>query len=321
MPEVPRRRLDQLLVEAVRSKGSLDDDQLGAVMGVSRQSARSVALRLAQAGIVRRVKPAGGKWVTMMADAASTAALVAVSAPEPPRRATEPPLNTDSLPGAIASLQAFIGDEPPRLRVAQLERMVEGVDRNGAFTVLHREGVDEHLLRAALDIKRLAGEVNVVIHALGILLTLPRILEPGEQIRSTSLGAGTGGRPHDLVTTHRIAEFKFIKWRGHDAVRQQELFADFVNLAEAPGELRRELYVAGAELPRRFLATSRRALSSVCDRRRDVLDRIWAAHGDSYQTVAEYTAACGRDVTIVDLEEILPAYLARQASSEASQNE
>jgi len=316
MTEIARRPLDQLLREALRTRGPLDDDQLGAVMGATRQSARSVALRLEQAGIVRRVKPEGGKWTTMLADAASTATPVAVRSPKLPRQVPEPPLHKDSLPGAIAALQAFSRDEPPRLRVAQLEQMVEGMDRNGALKVLQHEGVDEHLLRAALDIKRLAGEVNVVIHAVGILLTLPRILEPGEQIRSTSLGAGTGGRPHDLVTTYRIAEFTFIKWRGHDAVRQQELFADFVNLAEAQGELRRELYVAGAQLPRHFLATSHRALTSVCERRPDVLSRIRSKHGDAFQTVAEYSAACGRDVKVVDLEGILPAYLARQASSD-----
>jgi hypothetical protein len=303
MTEIARRPLNQLLREALRARGPLDDDQVGAALGITRQSARSVALRLLQEGLVRRLKPEGGKWITKLADAASPAMLAAVRSPDPPRRPTsQPPFTMASVPGAIAALQAFIGDEPLRLRVAQLEHMVEGVDQGGAASVLQRERVDEHLLRAALAIKQLAGEVNVVIHAVGILMTLQRVLEPGEQVLSTSLGAGTGGRSHDLVTSHRIAEFKFTTWRGSDSLRQRELFADFVNLAEAPGTTRRELYVAGAQRPRHFLATSRRALSSVCERRPDILARIRAAHGDTYQTVAEYTAACGRDVTIVDLE-------------------
>jgi hypothetical protein len=123
-------------------------------------------------------------------------------------------------------------------------------------------------------------------------------------------GAGTGGRHYDLETTHRIAEFKVTRWRGHDAVRQRELFADFVNLAEAADkDRRRQLFVAGATRPLRFLMASKRALLSVCERRPEVLERISQRHGNAFQTVAEYTAACGDRVEIVDLETILPAYV------------
>ena len=38
--------------------------------------------------------------------------------------------------------------------------------------------------------KRLAGQINVTIHALGILLCLPHILEPSERVEPVSLGAG-----------------------------------------------------------------------------------------------------------------------------------
>jgi hypothetical protein len=84
--------------------------------------------------------------------------------------------------------------------------------------------------------------VNVAIHALGILLALPEILEVlevGEVVEELSLGAGNTGRAFDLVTNVRVAEFKFIKWRGGaEAIRQNGLFVDVFHLAcsEVVGE-------------------------------------------------------------------------------------
>ena len=37
----------------------------------------------------------------------------------------------------------------------------------------------------------MAGQVNTVIHVLGILVSLPFVLDPGEKVLSLSLGAGT----------------------------------------------------------------------------------------------------------------------------------
>jgi hypothetical protein len=37
--------------------------------------------------------------------------------------------------------------------------------------------VDDELLSAALSVKRAAGRINVVIHDIGILIALPRVLE------------------------------------------------------------------------------------------------------------------------------------------------
>ena len=182
-----------------------------------------------------------------------------------------------------------------------------GADSKHVAELLQREMVTDSLLGAGLIVKSLTGEINVLIHALGILLSLPHILLPGETVLSVSLGAGTGGRPYDLETTHRVAEFKFTRWRGHDAVRQRELFADFVNLAEDDSGRRRVLYVTGG-LPERFLKNSRRRLASVCERRPEVIGRITSLYGDSYQTVREYTSGRGHRVEIVDLESILPAY-------------
>ena len=82
-------------------------------------------------------------------------------------------------------------------------------------------------------IKQLTGQINVMIHALGILLCLPHILGADEIIDYVSLGAGNTGRGFDLETNRRIAEFKFIHWQGGpQSIRRNALFKDFYEMAE-----------------------------------------------------------------------------------------
>jgi len=264
---------------------------------------------LSKAGIVVRRKEVGAKWTTEMAAGASPRSATTAAASS---GALTPPIDLGSVSVALNSLQTFLGDKPPRERVRQLELVVVGVGATEAAAILQHEHIDDDVLRAALLVKRAAGEVNVVIHALGIMLSLPHLLEDGETVISTSLGAGAGGRRYDLETTHRIAEFKFTRWRGNDSLRQRELFADFVNLAEAADTRRRQLFVTGAALPTQFLWSSKRKLTSVCERRPDILQRIETAQRGTFATVAEYTASCRDRIEVIDLEAVLPAYIVRE---------
>ena len=105
--------------------------------------------------------------------------------------------------------------------LSRIEGIILGLSVKDCGAFLEREGVDREALVAAAELKRLAGQINVTIHALGILLCLPHILEAGETIEYVSLGAGNTGRQFDLETNRRVAEFKFIRWRGGaEAIRQ-----------------------------------------------------------------------------------------------------
>ena len=113
--------------------------------------------------------------------------------------------------------------------IAGLEASLVGMRADHATAEII--GVDQSTLEAALLLKRAAGQINVIVHAVGILTSLPYILEPDEVVESLSLGAGNTGRKHDLETDRRIAEFKFIEWRGGaEAIRQNGVFSDLVNL-------------------------------------------------------------------------------------------
>jgi hypothetical protein len=179
--------------------------------------------------------------------------------------------------------------------IGSAERELEGVDAARVSAWLERIPVGGDALRAALVVKRVAGQTS-----------LPYILEPGEAVESLSLGAGNTGRDHDLTTNIRIAEFKFIDWRGGpETIRQNGLFADLFNLVADPTPRRKVLYVVGIEQPLRFLA-NRRALTSVMSRNSHLAKRFQERHGDRFTTVRDYFESVRDQVDIVDLAMIVP---------------
>lgn len=205
---------------------------------------------------------------------------------------------------AIRALQEFSGTSL-RGQLAYIEAALVGCtalecgERNKAFAAADRT------MSAAATIKDVVGEINVIIHALGILLCLPRILDADERIEYVSLGAGNTGRPFDLETNKRIAEFKFIRWRGGpEAIRQNGLFKDFFNLAEAETPKRRCLYVLDKKRPLSFLKGSR-ALSSVLNVHA-VRQRFFQLVGENYTTVGQYYADRCDSVEIVDVSPLVP---------------
>ena len=192
--------------------------------------------------------------------------------------------------------------------IREIERSLKGKQRRAAERTIARHEIDDAVLTGALTIKELAGQIHVVIHAVGMLVVLPHILERDERIESLSLGAGNTGREHDLVTDRRIAEFKFIQWRGGaESIRQNSLFIDLFNLASAKTERRRCMYVVDREHPDRFLA-NRRALSSVLSRNAAAAARFKAMHGERFRTVAEYADHIKDRVETVDLRDVVPSF-------------
>jgi hypothetical protein len=145
------------------------------------------------------------------------------------------------------------------------------------------------VLSAAAEMKRLAGQINVTIHALGIILCLPHILEPGEVVESVSLGADNTGRHFDPEMNYRVAEFKFIRWRGGaELIRQNGIFKDYLLLADYETSKRKYLYLLGLEHALKFFRGGR-AISIILSR------------DNRLRTVREYFAVHGGDVMIEDV--------------------
>jgi len=167
-------------------------------------------------------------------------------------------------------------------------------------------GTQSDILRAALAIKRASAEIDTILHAVGIALALPRILSTDERVQRLSLGAGTSNGRFDLETNYRIAEFKFIQWRGRDAQRQIGLFKDFYDLAEAETPKARYLYVLNKPRVLAFLS-GKRKLSALFSKAA-LEQRFTSRFGERYVRVGEYFGDRQHHVTIEDLSTIFDEF-------------
>jgi hypothetical protein len=195
-----------------------------------------------------------------------------------------------------------------KTHISTLEEDLKEVSKATLESLYPEHGVDPTLLHSALILKQASAQINEVVHAAGILLSLPYILRDGETVESLSLAAGNTGRSFDLETDLRVAEFKFIAWQGaSDAVRQDSLFRAFFSLAEAGTPKDRYLYVVGSEHPLRFL-NGRRALSSVMGRSNRLWERFQNLYRERFFVVRDYYTHKKNSVEIVDLAEVVPYF-------------
>lgn len=204
---------------------------------------------------------------------------------------------------AVAALQRFSGQDLG-LSLWKMESALEGMTAGELAPILQQHDADHETLEGAALIKNIAGQINVVIHALGILLCLPQLLAVDERVQSLSLGAGNTGKQFDLETDRRVAEFKFISWQGGpEAIRQNSVFKDFFYLAELESPKSRHLYVLGTEHPLKFM-TGRRAMSSVLSKNMKLHDDFIAKYPDC-KVVRDYYIPRREIVRIEDISPFL----------------
>lgn len=225
-----------------------------------------------------------------------------------------------ALADAIGSLEMFGGPDLTET-LARIEASLQGVRQDSYADVLSKCGAKAEVLSAAALLKLLAGQINVVIHALGILLCLPHLLEPGETIQYVSLGAGNTGRKFDLETNRRIAEFKFIHWQGGpESIRQNALFKDFYEMAEHATDKGRFLYVLGTEHVDKFF-NGGRALSSVLSRNVKLGREFSEKYSDRYHKVRDYYVPRKGAVVIQDVSPFVPELVAAAVEAEEGEGE
>ena len=208
---------------------------------------------------------------------------------------------------AAKAIQQFEQDSLTN-RISAIESKLAGADSNVVQSVYPSLGITSDLLESAITFKRTASQINVLIHSIGILLSLPEILEQGEVVEYLSLGAGNTGRPFDLETNHRVAEFKFISWQGGaESIRQNSLFKDFYLLAEYETPKRKYLYVLGKKHPMKFL-NGGRSLESVMSRNNKLWLEFQTKYASRFKKVSEYFEYRKSVVQLVDVAEIVPQF-------------
>ncbi len=211
-------------------------------------------------------------------------------------------------PGGGASVAALA-------RIAVLNRMsgapyvlVDGEPAGVDVSVTDRAGWAVCLVGAGLDAVGVDLEL-VEPRSDGFVADFLTASEADEVVEYVSLGAGNTGKAFDLETNKRVAEFKFITWRGGaDTIRQNGLFVDLFNLASSDTTKRRELYVLGKREPDRFL-NGRRAIPSVLTKHATVKERFDLRHAaDGYLTVRQYWESVRDQVEIIDLRDKVPVF-------------
>lgn len=190
--------------------------------------------------------------------------------------------------------------------LSSIEASAIGVSLGECADWLPRLNAASEALKQAAEIKLLAGQINVAIHALGILRCLPHILEEEEVVECVSLGAGNTGRKFDLETNKRIGEFKFIHWKGGpESIRQNSIFKDFFELSEEDTHKRKCLYLLGTAHGLKFFEGNR-SLASVLSKNEATRNRFREKFGEKYETVSEFYKDHRGRVEIIDVSEWLP---------------
>lgn len=205
-----------------------------------------------------------------------------------------------SIDNAIKAIERFQGDSLTR-SLAKIEDEIIGASAEVSKGYCARRDVNDEFIGSALAVKKVSGQINVIIHAAGILHSLKDLLKEGEVVENVSLGAGNTGRKFDLETNYQVAEFKFIDWQGGaESIRQNGIFKDFYELAEHETNKRKNLYVVGIHYPLKFL-NGGRALSSVLSKQPVILDTIKEKYGDNMNVVRDYYEAFKDEVFVVDV--------------------
>ena len=185
--------------------------------------------------------------------------------------------------------------------LANIENEIIGYDSSRSHDLCDEHNIDNGFMNSALSIKNIAGQINVIIHAAGILNSLPAILEKGETVESVSLGAGNTGKKFDLETNIRIAEFKFIDWKGGaESIRQNGIFKDFYELAEYKTGKKKILYVVGTTYPLKFF-NGGRALTSVLSKQPRILEEINTNYKNKLKVVRDYYVLHKNNVDVCDI--------------------
>lgn len=164
---------------------------------------------------------------------------------------------------AIRQREQFKGESLTKT-IGELAVRLSGKSSSEVPAIQRSFHIHRPLLSAALAIKQMSAQIDVLVHASCIAYALPFSLNANEVVQSVSLGADNAERAFDRITDQRIAEFKCIVWKVKgNAVREKTLFGDFFTLAREVVPKRNYRYLRNKEIPERFLQGKRDILKTL----------------------------------------------------------
>ncbi|MEG2936506.1 MAG: hypothetical protein RR844_08455 [Clostridium sp.] len=189
--------------------------------------------------------------------------------------------------------------------ICSLQKQLANTSGKDLAEVVNEDENSLTTLKAAMEVKSLMGQINIIIHALGIINSLPYILENEEVIESVSLGADNSGSEFDLVTNKRIAEFKFIAWKGKDSMRLKTTFIDYYELVEYETNKEKDLYLIDSTYFIKCLK-GKRKFSNILSKNTKIAKEFEEKYGAKYTFIYEYFNDNLDKVNIISLKEIVP---------------
>ena len=189
--------------------------------------------------------------------------------------------------------------------VYNLQLQLKNKNSKSILPIISQDLTSKDTLNAALDVKSVMGQINVIVHTLGIINSLPYLLEDNEVVESVSLGADNASSEFDLITNKRIAEFKFITWRGNDSMRLKTTFGDYYNLVECNTEKEKYLYLTDCSYFEKFL-NGRRSFSSILSKNNKIAKEFEAKYNNKYNFLNEYYDDNKFKVNLISLNDIAP---------------
>lgn len=213
-------------------------------------------------------------------------------------------MENENLYYAIERLLSFSSKDALTNTISKIENDLSNQSNSYISTYLSNNELDTDVLQSALLLKKSLGQINVIIHALGIVNLLKSILDENEVIEELSIGAGNTNRPFDLITNKRIAEFKFINWSGaQDTIRQNNVFKDYLELELYKTDKKKYLYVLDKGVVLKFF-NNKRALNSILSKNETTRRNFYNIYGNQYKTVSEYYSDNKHKVEIIEIRDI-----------------
>lgn len=223
------------------------------------------------------------------------------------------PEDDDSRTAGFLLLAQFLQGGRLKKVVADLEYALNSANGDQVTTLTSAVGLGgtagQSLFEAAVQTRQQLGRLNDLVHAAGISLALPLLLEPGERLSNRpSLAAGNDpSRPFDVETDLRVMEFKFGVWQaGSNTARKRAVFHDLVHVAADQSERRAELYFIGPQSAK-FLRTTTSRVSWALNRQAEKTRELYEDRfGSTDIPIPQFTSGPAAHVQLLDLETVMP---------------
>lgn len=206
---------------------------------------------------------------------------------------------------SLESLIRYYSNDKLSNVVLELQKELKDKKLTDVESINNKENISSEMLNAALEVKSVMGQINVIIHTLGIINSLPYILDEDEIIESVSLGADNSSSEFDLITNKRIAEFKFITWRGNDSTRLKTTFVDYYNLVEYKTDKDKYLYLIDCNNFKKFLG-GRRRFTNILSKNTNIAKEFEEKYKGKYNYINEYYSENCSKVKLISLKDLIP---------------